>query len=29
MEEQEDFYNPYEDMEFVRKCIKEENRLIN
>lgn len=23
--EEQDFYNPYEDMDFLRKCIKEEN----
>ena len=30
MKEQcDDFYNPYEDMEFLRKSKKEENQLIN
>lgn len=29
MEEQYDFYNPYEDMEFLMKSKKEENQLIN
>ena len=29
MEEQYDFYNPYEDMDFLRKSRKEENQLIN
>lgn len=24
-----DFYNPYEDMEFLMKSKKEENQLIN
>lgn len=24
-----DFYNPYEDVEFLRKSKKEENQLIN
>lgn len=29
MEEQYDFYNPYEDVDFLRKSRKEENQLIN
>ena len=30
MEEQyEDFYNPYEDVEFLMKSKKEENQVIN
>lgn len=28
MEEQYDFYNPYEDMDFLRKSKKEE-KMIN